>query len=354
MSWTTVCDLRMSDYAGGQVVDSTDFHNNGVILGGATPASGLVTFAGPDDQIEVPVRDASLGEFAALRVQALVKPGPIVHRYNIAEGWMSFALMIEANGQLAATVYDGHQWIGPNSGSAAIASDRWSRVMFEFDGVSIASLWIDGALVGSRFDMPVAIRPPHQVIALGHWPRGDGRYTLVGSLGHFRIEKRNVEDFWRDALGTALCRRRLSGAQANALKEIEALVAEMDPIAAARLRTCAQAQSERMRALVHTLRTGNPRDVAHLRRLGDRLRGAWCCTFDRVAARDALLEYFRAVSDGAGPERSIEDVLEEFIAISEMCAGPGRVADRVRELGGVLFPELTAFRTDLRDIADSI
>jgi len=267
---------------------------------------------------------------------------------------MSFAVMIEANGQLAATVYDGQQWIGPNSGAVTLAPNRWSRVMFEFDGVSIATLWIDGALVGSKLDMPVAIRAPQQVIALGHWPRGDGRYTLAGALGHVRIEKRDVEDYWRDAMTTALCRRRLTGEQANALKEIEALVAGMDPLDAARLRACAQAQAERLRAFLHTLRTADPRDVAHLRRLGERLRAAWCCTFNRVAARDALLEYFRATSDGAGAERRAQDAVEEFIDISEMCAWPGRVAERVRELGVVLFPELVDFRTDLHDIADSV
>ncbi len=354
MTWTTVCDLPMTDYDDHRVLDSTEFRNHADLLGNAQPGAGYVAFADPGAQLEVPVRDDSLARMSALRVQVLVKPGPITRRFNLVEGWMSFAVVIQADGRLAAAVYDGQQWIGPTS-VVTVASGQWARVMFEYDGVSIATLTLDGNTVGSRLDMPAGIRSPQQVITLGHWPRGDDRYTLEGDLGHVRIEKRDIEEYWRDALQNALCRRRLSGRQAAALKQIEAILTAMEPAERQRRWACAVAQAERLRQFLHDLRTSNPREVVHLRRLGDQLRAAWCGTFDPVAAQAALLEYFRHLSGGDPQSPRLRAALQEFLDLSQMCAGePDRTDQRLRELGAVLFPELESYDARLREIADSV
>lgn len=267
---------------------------------------------------------------------------------------MSFALFIESDGRLIATVFDGQNWIAVDSGTKTVSPNEWSSVMFEYDGVSIASLSLNDAVVGSRLDMPVGIRAPQQVISMGHWPRGDGRYTFVGDLGPIRIEKRDVDDFMQDAWATALCRRRLTAEQANAINELVALTEAMDPAEVARLRACAQAQSQRIRELLHELRTFNPRHLVYLRTLGDRLRSAWCCSFDRVAARSALLDYFRLVSGGDPADARLRAWIEEFLDLADMCTFSGKEYDRVRELGAILFPELASYEADLRDIADSV
>ena len=167
MSWTTVCDLRMEQYAGGRALDLSDFSNHADMLGGIAGHAGHVHFQGGDDQLEVPVRDDSLARFAGLRVQALVRPEAIVRRYNIAEGWMSFAFFIEQDGRLAGGIYDGQQWVGLDSGATRVADGAWARVSFEYDGVSIAVIKLDGAVVGHRLDMPHQVRQPQQVITLG-------------------------------------------------------------------------------------------------------------------------------------------------------------------------------------------
>lgn len=356
MSWTTVCDLPMTSYQANRVLDATEFHNDALLLGNLVPHPQYVTFQGPDAQLEVLVRDDSLTRFAGLRVQALIRPEAIVHRYNIAEGWMSFAFFIEADGRLMATIYDGQQWIGPDSGANTIPPQVWSRVSFEYDGVSIAKLTLNGAVVGSRFDMPVGIRQPQQVIALGHWPRGDGRYTLRGDLGHVRMERRDYEDFWRDAMHIAFCRRRLTPLQADAKREIEYLLSTLDPLERERLRECAIRQSERMRSFLHRLRTLDPRGGVRLRQLGERLRAAWCCSFNAPAARKALEEYMASLAGQPGSEERIrfEGLVDEFLAIGTMCAWPGAPYDRIRELGLILFPELQSFELDLRQIAEAV
>jgi hypothetical protein len=351
-----VCDLPMNEYQGHQTLDTTDFHNHAHILGSIVTQPGYVSFQGSDAQLEIPVRDDSLSRFAGVRVQALVRPGVITRRYNIAEGWMSFAFFIEADGRLMGGIYDGQQWTGVDSGATTLAPNAWARVSFEYDGVSIAKLKLDGATVGRRFDMPSQLRQPQQVITLGHWPRGDGRYTLQGHLGHVRLERRDYEDFWRDAMHIALCRRHLTPAQADAKREIEYLLSTLEPGDLARLRACAIKQSERMRAFLHDLRRLNPREAVRLRVLGERLRALWCCAFNAPAARQELLEYFRSVagSPGSQERHRFLALVEEFFEISTMCAFEGYPYDRMRALCLILFPELQSFELDLRQVVEAV
>ncbi len=356
MSWTTVCDLPMTRYDANRVTDETNFQNHAVIRGSVAQRPGYVSFQGDDAQLEIPVRDDSLQRFAALRVQALVRPEAITRRYNIVEGWMSFAFFIESDGRLVAGVYDGQRWVGPESGTTTVPANRWSRVAFQHDGVSHGFLTLDGNVVGRSNDMPPVVHQPQQVIALGHWPRGDGRYTFRGRLGHVRIERRDYEDFWRDAMATAFCERRLSPRQADAVREIFHIFDSLDSKEKERLRVCAAAQSERLRKLLHDLRGRGRRDRVRLRQLGDRLRSAWCCIADEAAIRDGLREYFESVSGPPGSDdaRFFREAFEEFVDISRMCAWQGQPYDRIRELASILLPELRTAEADLRDIAASI
>ncbi len=364
MSWTIVCDLRMNEYHANQVIDASDHHNHANILGNVQKHKDYISFESLDAQIEVPVRDESLGRFEALRIQALFRLGgqswsfpPMERRFNLVEGWMSFALVIRVDGRLSGSIYDGHNWIEVDSGGTVVNPHEWCRVLFEYDGISVASLQLNGATVGSRLDMPLGMRQPQQVIAIGHWPRGDDRYTFAGDLGHVRIEKRDYEDYARDALGTAFCHRRLSPEQANALKEIRFLFQTLAPRERDRLLACAKARSERTREFLHKLRSWDDRGVARLRMLGNRLRTAWCCAFNLPEAVAALREYFHAIGGAPGSrERArFQDALQEFFDIASMCSWPGQPYQRIRELSAILFPELISFfETDLRVIADSI
>jgi len=356
MSWTTVCDLRMDQYQGNQTLDITDFQNDANIMGSIATQPGYVSFQGGDAQLEVPVRDDSLTRFAGLRVQALVRPEIITRRYNIAEGWMSFAFFIESDGRLMGTIYDGQQWIGLDSGTNKITPNAWARVSFEYDGVSIATLKLNGSVVGSRFDMLSKLHQPQQVITLGHWPRGDGRYTMQGDLGHIRIERRDYEDFWRDAMHIAFCRRELTPVQADAKREMEYLISTMKPKELAQLRECTIKQSELIKKFMHDLRGSNPRGVVRLRSLGERLRVAWCCSFNAPDTREELLKYFRLVAGAPESEErnNFLELIERFFKISTMCVFKGYPYGRMRELNLVLFPELQSFEMDFRQIVENI
>ncbi len=350
MSWTIVCDLAMDKYHDGLVLDSTSHQNNAKISGPVSKHRGYISFRGADAQLEIPAIDESLTSFGALRIQAFVRPQPISHRYNIIEGWMSFALFIESDGSLTGTVYDGHRWVGPNSGQIKVPINKWSRVCLEYDGVSILSLKLNGRIVGSRLDISSKILPPRQVITLGHWPRGDGRYTLKGDLGHIRIEKRDQQDYWRDTLTIAYCRRKLNPAQLRARREMEYLLSTLPPREQERLQKCSQKQMELLRAFLHKLRGRNPKEVAIMRRVGNMLLKAWCCSLDEEEARKILVAFFRSLKGMHGGARELEQLFEEFLQISSMCQKTGHPYDRIQELFFIVFPELRSYELVLRDL----
>ncbi len=107
---------------------------------------------------------------------------------------------------------------------------------------------------------------------------------------------------------------------------------------------------------MHGLRALTPREGARLRLLGERLRAAWCCSFNAPEARQELLEYCRAVAGAPGSEarKRFLALVEEFFEISALCAFDGAPYDRVRELCLILFPELRSFEMDLRAVIESI
>ena len=354
MSWTTVVDLFMDEYLANSVVDKSDFGNHANLIGSATSQSGYVNFTDVDAQIEIPVQNESLTKFEGFRIQALVKPNPLIRRYNIAEGWMSFALVINPNGQLVGTVYDGQQWIGPDSGNTLIQPNVWSRVSFEYDGISLGKLTIDETVVGQREDMPLGMNQPQQVITLGHWPRGDHRYTLSGALGHVRIERRNYEDYWRDAMGIAFCKRKLSNAQLDAQREINYLLSTFSEKEVIELRNCAQSQSLRMRALLKEMRSWGGRERVRLNQLADLLLNAWCCVFDGNRLKFELERYFQEVGVNVSKEQKEKflGAISEFFELSKMCYKRGYPYDRIRELFLVIFPELSNYQSDIQELID--
>jgi hypothetical protein len=355
MSWTTVVDLPMERYEDSQVVDHTDFANHANMSAGITANPGYTTLNGGDDQLEIPAAVESLQRFSGLRIEAAIRPTSLPHRLNLVEGWMAFALIIEANGTLAGTIYDGQTWVGVIS-TQTVPMNHWSRVQFDYDGISIGRLHLNGSVVGTRLDMPMGMRQPHQVITLGHWPRGDARYTFHGDLGHVRIDRRDHEDAWRDALAGMLCQHPLASRQAAAMTELLLLVRSIDPRAMAELVACIKERHERMGALVRRVRRGNARTIATYRQLGRQLRAAWCCGEGLSSAKRELLDGLTEIAGDPGSEEYNEYSrnVEELLDIGAMCQPAGPPFDRMRELMLVLLPELATADRQFRDLVAAV
>jgi len=353
MTWTVVCNLPMKTYQNNQVLDTTSFQNHANLIGGVSQNHEYVNFHADNGQVEIPITNDSLNKFTALRIQALIKPQAITRRFNIVEGWMSFAFVIEADGRLHGTIYDGQTWDGPDSGSTKVPANQWSRVSFEYDGVSYAKVTLNGGIVGTRMDLPSGMVQPQQVITIGHWPRGDNRYTFKGQIGHVRIEKRDFEDFWRDAMVTAFCRKPLSTEQMAALTELEYIITHLDEKDALVLKRCAAKQSKLMVEWLRKMRLLLPRGYYALRRLGMNLRDAWCCIPNIGKIKAELMKFFRSVDfeEGSTELTQFISLLEDFFKIAHLCERKGQPFERITELNKVLFPELDNWESAIREIA---
>ena len=353
MTWTVVCNLPMKDYQNNQVLDTTSFQNHANIIGSVNQNHEYVNIYADNGQIEIPITNDSLNKFTALRIQALIKPQTITRRFNIVEGWMSFAFVIEADGRLHGTIYDGHQWDGPDSGSNKVPANQWSRVSFEYDGVSYGKVTLNGNIVGTKMGLPTSIYQPQQVITLGHWPRGDNRYTFKGQIGHVRIEKRDYEDYWRDAMVTAFCRKPLSSKQMAALTELEYIINNLDEKETLILKRCAAKQSKLICEWLHKMRSLVPRGYYVLRKLGMNLREAWCCIPNIGKIKGELLNFFRSFDfeTGSSELEQFMVLMEEFFKIAHLCEKKGQPFDRITELNKILFPELDEWETAIREIA---
>lgn len=356
MLWTTVCDLTFQEYKSNLVLDSTDFHNNAKITGSITPNPKCVSFQNPNDQLVILVKDDSLQRFTGLKVEALVYPTSKTRRLNIVEGWMSFAFFVESNRSLMATIYDGHNWVPVKSGKVKVPLNKWSSVSFEYDGISIGLLTMNGTNVGSSLNMPMGMRQPHQNITIGHWPSGDGRYTFIGNMGHARISKRDYEDFWRAAVIMLFCNRKLSPQQADAMKEFNVIAKSLDKKTQESIKNCAKELSHKLLELIRILRKGNMRNIVLHRQIANMLREAWCCRVDELKAKQILLDFLRSQAGTKSTKqyKEFKKIMDEFLKLRYKCEKKGVPFDRMRELLFTAIPELSHINVELDQIAMSI
>lgn len=356
MTWTTVCDFPFREYQPNLALDVTDFHNDAQISGSIITHDKYVTFEHPDDQLVIPVKDDSLQRFTGLKVEAVVYPTTNTRRLNIVEGWMSFAFFIESDRTLFGTVYDGQNWVPVTSNNVLVPLNEWSRVSFEYDGVCIGKLTLNGARVGANINMPMGMHQPRQNITIGHWPSGDGRYTFMGEMGRVRISRRDYEDFWRDTVLNLVCRRQFSPRQADAMKELIVIMNSLDSKTKEAIQKCAKARSEKMLKLFRTLRAGNKDNIVVQQQLGDRLLEAWCCKHDVRKVKQIMLEFF---GNQAGPpdsehRRQFLKILDELFEVSAMCENNGPPFDRMRELLLIAIPELAYLQVEMRQLIEVI
>lgn len=356
MLWTAVCDLPFREYLPQIALDATDFNNDAKILGNIVTHAKYVTFQHPEDQLVIPVKDESLQRFIGLKVEAIIYPTESKRRLNIIEGWMSFAFFIESDQRLVAGIYDGQKWEPVTSGNSLVPLNKWSRVSFEYDGVCIGRLTLNGERVGVNINMPMGIHQPYQNITIGHWPSGDGRYTFMGEMGHVRISRRDYEDFWQGTVQNLFCQRKFNPRQADAMKELLVMIDSLDPRTKEQIQKCAKARSEKLLKLFRTLRAGNKDNIVIQQQLGNDLLKAWCCKHDVWKVKQILLEFFQGQAGPSGSEQRSKflKILDEYFEIGIMCEKKGPPFDRMRELLLIVVPELSYLQVEIKQLIEMI
>lgn len=192
-------------YRGSTVFDLSGNRNHGIPEGAVTVfGDGRADFAGDEDCIRIPASE-SLSGLRAVRVAVTFQWTPpalqFPSRFNLAEGYLSFALFIErvgesSRGKLVGSVLDRTgAWHTISSAENALTPRRWHTVEFVHDGISSARLDLDGVTVAQGFDLPgpvQGIQNPYG-LAIGRWPDPEPRYTFVGAISEFQLWKDRPE-----------------------------------------------------------------------------------------------------------------------------------------------------------------
>ena len=187
-------------YEGRTAFDVSMNHHHGR-LENVAPAAGVVRFEGGADCVRV-MRSPTLAAMRAVRttVRFAVPPQPWgidpwysgagPRRMNLIEGYLSFALVIDADRSLHGTILDrsGH-WRGTQSPPDTVTFGSWHEATFVHDGFSACRIDLDGVTVAEAFDVlgPVSAPQNPYGIAIGHWPDPDDRYSFIGDIGDVKL-----------------------------------------------------------------------------------------------------------------------------------------------------------------------
>ena len=178
LTWEPVLWHRYTD---GKAADRSGFGNDGRIEG-PTPAPGradgstALAFNGVGDRVVVPP-SASLRSFRALRVSAWIWLAGLGGRRTIVEGYGSFALLLEPDGILEGTIYNGSRWEGVRSRPGLLPFSTWVKVSYVYDGTNTSALYLDDRRVAVNLRPLGRIEPVDWPFGLnvGAWPDQDKR-----------------------------------------------------------------------------------------------------------------------------------------------------------------------------------
>lgn len=183
-------------YLHGSTFDVSDNRNHGIpmdVVPGADPTIGFYSFGKGDSRIKVQP-SPTLQNLYAIRVIVnfnLTAPPPSTGRANLIEGHLSFAMFINPDLSIEATILtpDG-TWSGVRSAPSAVSPGSWHKAEFLHDGINMAKLQVDGVVMGSSYDVQGPVRSiGPEGIAIGHWPGPSAGYTFSGMIGELLIYK---------------------------------------------------------------------------------------------------------------------------------------------------------------------
>jgi len=186
--WRT---LVHQTYTRSVAVDSSGNGNNGVpVL--VAPASPGFAFdqAGGRINIRPSLTLANLGNARAV-VRFTLDPTGALHRFNLVEGHLSFALFVNPDFSLQGTIVDANSdWNGVTSPPGAVSPGVRHTAQLVCDGVNTVQLILDGAVIAESYSTVGQIRPLGALgIAVGHWPDPPDVYTFEGTIYEFALQK---------------------------------------------------------------------------------------------------------------------------------------------------------------------
>jgi hypothetical protein len=186
--WKT---LAHQTYTRNIAVDTSGFSNNGIPVQVTAGYPGFA-FDSPGSRINV-VPAPTLTELDAIRVAVrfTLEPRGAAHRYNLVEGFESFAVFVNDDHSVAATILDANSaWNGVTTAPGVVTPGVSHTVVVECDGVNSMLCYLDGAMLADSYSVTGTVRDIGSLgLAIGHWPNPPDQYTFEGTIFEFLLQK---------------------------------------------------------------------------------------------------------------------------------------------------------------------
>jgi hypothetical protein len=194
--WRTIVS---QSYLRNVAVDTSGYSNNGIPVQ-VTPEYPGFLFDQPGSRINIPPAPTleNLGAIQAA-VQFKLSPSGTLHRFNLAEAFLSFALFVNPDYSIQGTILDATStWNGATSPAAVVSPDAVHTAILVCDGVNSVQIYLDDSLVAESYTVPGNVRPVGDLgIAVGHWPNPPDVYTFEGTIYEFILLKYDLQqDIW--------------------------------------------------------------------------------------------------------------------------------------------------------------
>jgi hypothetical protein len=172
-------------------VDTSGYGNNGIpIL--VTAASPGFSFLQPGSRINVQP-SLSLSNLASINAEVAftLAPQGAPKRYNLAEGFESFALYVNPDLSFSGTIFDASSnWAGATSAPGSVTSGKLHRAGLQADGFNMVRVLLDGNVIGANYSVNGKVRSVGSLgLAIGHWPNPPNQYTFEGTIFEVLLQK---------------------------------------------------------------------------------------------------------------------------------------------------------------------
>jgi hypothetical protein len=172
-------------------VDTSGYFNQGIPINVTASYPGFV-FAAPGSRININP-SSSLASLGCINLEVTFKLSPLgtAHRYNLAEGFESFALFVEPDLSLWGTIFDANSnWTGAASPAGQISAGETHVAALQADGINMVRVLLDGQVVGTNYAVHGAVRGVGSMgLAVGHWPNPANQYAFEGTIFAILLQK---------------------------------------------------------------------------------------------------------------------------------------------------------------------
>jgi hypothetical protein len=172
-------------------VDTSGMCNHGKLIK-VSPQQPGFSFDQPESRIDIR-SSASLLNLECIRagVKFSLQPRGTPHRYNLIEGFMSFALFVNSDLSISGTIFDADgNWTGATSMPNTVCLNTTHVAILECDGINMVRILLDGKMVAENYKVKGAVASIGQLgLAIGHWPDPPNTYTFEGTIFETSLQK---------------------------------------------------------------------------------------------------------------------------------------------------------------------